>query len=591
MKQFFKFMFASMLGFILSLVIFIFIIAALIGSAISSASSDETVIVDKESILHITFKQPLQDRSSDNPFENFDFTSFKASSQPGINDIIKTIHKAASDPNINGIYLDLAGLSGGLASYEEVRNALLKFKESKKFIYAYSDYYTQGSYYVASTADQIWVNPSGVVDFRGLSVEMPFLKGLLAKLEVEPQIIRHGKFKSAIEPFILDKMSDENRNQVATYVDAFWNHFVQQISSSRKIEVATLETMADSLWLQTAADALKYKMVDKVGYKDEFLSLLASKTGKSTSDDLKMVALKKYVKVQVKEEKKEFTRDKIAVIFASGDITGGRGEKDQIGSESLAETIRKARLDDKVKAVVLRVNSPGGDALASEVIWRETMLCKKAKPLVISMGDVAASGGYYISCAADTIVAQPNTITGSIGVFGVLFNAQKMFNNKLGVTFDSYETGPFANTGTMTRPLTEAEKTMLQNSVERVYSIFTTRVSEGRQLPLTFVDSIGQGRVWSGVDALQLGLVDVLGGLDDAIQIAARMAKVTNYRISELPEHKEPFAQFMEDLSGEMETRYLQFKFGDQLETFRYASKLLEYKGVQARLPMVIKVD
>ena len=584
-------MFASMLGVFLSLILLFFILAGIIGAMVSSASSDKESKIEAGTVLHIYFKAPIQDRSSDNPFENFDFSSFKSTAQPGLNDIVKNIQKASSDPDISGIYLDLSGISGGMAVMEEIRNALLDFKESKKFIVAYSDYYSQGAYYVASVSDKIWVNPEGVVDFRGFSSEMPFLKGMLAKLEVEPQVIRHGKFKSAIEPFILDKMSEENKQQVATYVNAFWNHFVTEIAASRKIDEAQLHLIADSILIQSAEDALTYKMVDKIGYKDEFLADLASKTSKTEIDDIKFVNLNRYTKTKSTAPAKEFTRDKIAVIYASGDIVGGKGASDQIGSDALSETIRKARLDDKVKAVVLRVNSPGGDALASEVIWREALLCKQSKPFIVSMGDVAASGGYYISCMADTIVAQPNTITGSIGVFGLLFSARDMFKNKLGVTFDGYETGPYANTGTMTRPLTAGERNVLQNSVERVYDTFTKRVADGRKMSQADVDSIGQGRVWSGIDALQIGLVDVLGGLDDAVAIAAKKAAITNYRVSEMPEQKEPLQQFMEELSGDVETRYLKSKLGSDFELIRYANELMNWKGIQARLPFSVVIN
>jgi protease-4 len=584
-------MFASMLGVFLSLILMFFILAGIIGAMVSSASSDETAKLESGTVLHVYFKAPIQDRTSDNPFENFDFSSFKSTAQPGLNDIIKNIQKASTDPDISGIYLDLSGISGGMAVMEEIRNALLEFKESKKFIVAYADYYTQGAYYIASVSDKIWVNPEGVVDFRGFSSEMPFLKGMLAKLEVEPQVIRHGKFKSAIEPFILDKMSDENKQQVATYVNAFWNHFVTEIAASRKIDVAQLHVIADSVLVQSAEDALTYKMVDKIGYKDEFLTDLASKTSKTEIDDIKFVNLNRYTKTKSTAPAKEFTRDKVAVIYASGDIVGGKGAADQIGSDALSETIRKARLDEKVKAVVLRVNSPGGDALASEVIWREALLCKQSKPFIVSMGDVAASGGYYISCMADTIVAQPNTITGSIGVFGLLFNAKEMFNNKLGVNFDGYETGPYANTGTMTRPLTEGERRILQNSVERVYDTFTKRVADGRKMSQPDVDSIGQGRVWSGIDALQIGLVDVLGGLDDAVAIAAKKAGITNYRVSEMPEQKEPLQQFMEELSGDVETRYLKSKLGSDFELVKYANEIMNWKGIQARLPFSVVIN
>jgi len=583
MRQFFKFMFASMLGFILSVVLLFFIVAAIFAAIISSASDDKEVVTKAGTVLHVYFHYPVKDRTSKNPFEQFDFSSFRNVSQPGLNDILANIKKASQDPNISGIYLDLAGLQSGLAVIEDIREQLKEFKKSGKFILAYSDYYTQGSYYLASVADEIWVNPLGVVEFKGLKVEIPFIKGLLAKLEVEPQIIRHGKFKSAIEPLILDKMSEENRLQVATFVNAFWNKYLVGISESRKIDKAVLENIADSLLIQTSADALQHGFVTRTGYKDEFLARLNSRLGKSPDEKIALINLKKYTRV-TSGEKKPFTRDKIAVIYADGDIVDGKGNADQIGSESLSDLIRKARTDEKVMAVVMRVNSPGGSALASEVIWREVDLCRKVKPFVVSMGNVAASGGYYISCAADTIVAQPNTVTGSIGVFGLIFNAQKLFNNKLGITFDTYKTGPFADMGDMTRPVTDTEKMVYQNAVERIYDVFTKRVATGRNLSQADVDSIGQGRVWSGTDAHKLGLVDVMGGLNDAIDIAAKMSNLDNYRIYELPEEKDAFVQIMEELSGEAESRMIRYKLGDYFTYYQAYESLKTFSGLQARM-------
>jgi len=591
MKQFFKFMFASMLGFLLTIFIFFFISIWIIGALVSSASSKKTVKVEKGTILHMNFKAPIVDRSSGNPFDNFDFNSFSASKQPGLNELLKSLDNAAQDPHIEGIYLDLSGLEGGMATVEELRDGLLEFKKSKKFIYAYSDFYSQGSFYLASVSDQIWLNPEGVVEFKGMAAQIPFFKGLLNKLEIEPQVIRHGKFKSAIEPFILDKMSDENREQLAKYVNSFWTHMVTEISVSRKLDAQQVMMIADSLKLQTAEDALNYKFIDKIGFKDEFLALLQEKTSAKKSDDIKFVSLNKYSKAEVDANKKEFTRDKIAVIYASGTIVSGKGEANEIGSESLSQTIRKAREDDKVKAVVLRVNSPGGDALASEVIWREMELCKKVKPVVVSMGDVAASGGYYISCGADTIVAQPNTVTGSIGVFGLFFNLQKMFDSKLGVTFDTYRTGQYSDIGSGIRSLTDAERQIFQNAVERVYGTFTKRVSDGRKMPVADVDSLGQGRVWSGTDALASGLVDVMGGLDDAVKIAANMAGVSNYRLSELPEEKDPVKQIMEEISGDVETRWVKYQMGDQFFFYKSAKSVLKMQGIQTRLMYDLSID
>lgn len=577
-----------MLGVFLSLILLIFLFAGIIAIMVNVAGGKE-IKVSPGTILHIDLEYPLVDRSTDNPFESFDFTTMQSRSQPGLNDIVKNLEKASKDPNINGIFLDLSGDLGGMASMEELRNALMAFKKSGKYIFSYSDYYTQDNYYLASVSDKIWLNPEGEVDFRGMAAQLPFIKGLLEKLEIEPQVIRHGKFKSAIEPFIQDRMSDENREQIARYVDSFWNHIIREISFSRKINTDSLAEAANNLTLQTAQDALQIGLIDHIGYRDEFLDTLRNKSSKKKAEKLKFVTLSKYTHAPETGIEREFTRDKIAVIYAAGNIVQGKGNTDDIGGLSLSETIRKARENKNIKAVVLRVNSPGGDALASEVIWREVALCRKEKPVIVSMGDVAASGGYYISCAADRIVAQPNTITGSIGVFGILFNAGNMFKNKLGITFDQYKTGNFSDLGNMTRALTEAERNIIQNSVERVYATFTKRVSEGRNIPIADVDSIGQGRIWTGVDALAIGLVDTLGGLEDAIAIAAGKAKITNYRITELPEKKDPFQQLMTEITEGTEARFLQHRLGEHYSLYRELEYLSRYDGIQARLPFMLE--
>jgi protease-4 len=333
------------------------------------------------------------------------------------------------------------------------------------------------------------------------------------------------------------------------------------------------------------------KLVDKLGYFDEFTSALNAKLGKGSSDKINFITLSKYNKVQESMKGKPFAKDKIAVIYAVGEIEGGDGGDDKIGSEELSAAIREARLDDKVKAIVMRVNSPGGSAIASEVIWREVVLAKKAKPFIISMGDVAASGGYYIACAADTIVAQPNTITGSIGVFGLMFNAQNMLKNKLGITTDSYKTSQYADLGTVLRPMTPSERMMIQHSVDKVYTTFTQRVADGRHMTPAAVDSMGQGRVWSAIDAKRIGLVDVLGGLDDAIKIAAKKAKLDNYRIKELPEEKEPFQAIMEGISGDAETWYMQNKLGVDYRYWNAANEILKIQGIQARSMYDVKFE
>ncbi|HEX5001377.1 MAG TPA: signal peptide peptidase SppA [Bacteroidia bacterium] len=591
MKQFFKFMFASMLGFFLCIVLFIFIAGAFTASLVSSATKGSETHVGPGTVLHLKFDETIEDRVSNNPLRNFDISKLSGSSQLGLHDIIRNIKKAESDPNINGLYLDLSGFSSGAAFARELRDALLAFRKTKKFILTYADAYSQGAYYAASVANEIWVHPEGMVEFKGFASQTPYLKGLLSKLEIEPQIIRHGKYKSAVEPFLLDKMSDESREQVAAYVESFWTVFVDDIGSARNIDPTILRNIADSMLVRTPDAALTYKLVDKVGYFDEFLSEVQERNGNKTDELPEFISMNKYDKVVEKNSNKTFTRDRIAVIYASGDIVGGEGKDDEIGGADMAKTIRKARLDDHIKAVVLRVNSPGGDALASDVVWREVSLCRKAKPFIVSMGNVAASGGYYISCAADTIVAEPNTITGSIGVFGLMFNLQKMFSNKLGITFDGYKTSPFADIGTMSRPMTEKERMIITGWVEKVYSTFVKRVADGRHLPEATVDSLAQGRVWSGTDAKNAGLVDVLGGLDTAIEIAAHKAGITNYRIKELPEQKDPFVSLLEDISGEAQTRWVQYTIGDKFEMVQSAEKLSRTQGVQARELFNLRID
>ncbi|HND70587.1 MAG TPA: signal peptide peptidase SppA, partial [Bacteroidia bacterium] len=438
MKQFLKYVLATLTGLILFCLLTFFLFAVMLGSAFKK----EVVEVKNNSVLKIEFKMPIAERSDNNPFRNLNFSTLKASKQPGLNDIISNIEKAEKDDNIKGILLNLNSFEAGYATTTEIRNALVKFKKSGKFLFAYAEYYSTKAYYLASAADKIYVHPEGAVDFKGLYAQLMFMKGALDKLEIEPEIIRHGKFKSAIEPFILDKMSPENKEQVATFINSIWETISSEIAESRKISREALEQISDSLSAENAKDALRLKLVDQLCYKDELEKILAEKSDVK-EDEINYISLNKYNEAVVKSDKK-FTTDRIAVIYAVGDIVSGSGEDDQVGSDRIAAAIKKARLDDKVKAIVLRVNSPGGSALASDVIWRETKLAKEKKPFIVSMGNLAASGGYYISCLADTIVAQRTTITGSIGVFGLLFNAQKLLNNKLGLTFDTYKTGPYA---------------------------------------------------------------------------------------------------------------------------------------------------
>ena len=573
-----------MLGSLLAFVAFLIIMALIIAGIASSFGEDEPIAIKEGSVLILDLENGLTDRANENPFENFDINSFSSKSKVGLNHLLEDLKKASTDKDVKGIYLEMSSLPAGMASVEEVRNAILEFNKSGKFSIAYGETFTQKSYYLASACKKVYLHPTGDLEWKGLGTEMMFFKGLLNKLEVEPEVIRHGKFKSAIEPFILDKMSPENREQTATYVFALWNKMLSGVSDQRKIETSQLNEIANGYKVRKAKDALELKFVDKLVYKDEVLEEIRTLSGAKTAEKIAWVKLSKYHKAPLME-KKSLSDPKIAVIYASGEIESGKGSAESIGSETLAKAIRKAREDEKVKAIVLRVNSPGGSALASEVIWREMNLAKKVKPVVVSMGDVAASGGYYISAPASKIYAEPNTITGSIGVFGLLLNAQKMLNNKLGITIDTLGTNKFANFGSITRPLTAEERNILQGSVEDVYSIFVQRVSEGRKLSTAAVDSIGQGRVWSGTDAKRIGLIDEFGGLNDAIAEAAKMAKTKKYRVVELPELKDPIEELVKEISGDVEAKYLQWKLGENYQLMKAVERIQHYNGIYTLLP------
>jgi protease-4 len=591
MKQFFKFMFASALGLVFGIFL-LFVILAGIGA---SMGDKQTVEVKDKSVLHIKLDFEIKERSANNPFGNIDPMTFEQKPSVGLNDILSSLENAANDDKIKGVYLDMQSIPAGMATIEEIRNALLRFKESGKWIVSYSEVYSQKAYYLASVSDELWLNPQGMVEWKGLGAQMMFMKGMFEKLEIEPQIIRYGKFKSAVEPLILDKMSESNRMQTMTYMSDLWNKMLRGISEGRGKTVEELDGFAQNATIQNGKDALENGLVDELLFKDQVMDKLRTKLEIEKEDEkINFIGLAKYKdapKAKGEDDDKASKKEKIALIYAVGSIEGGEGDDETIGSEKISAEIRKARLDDKIKAIVLRVNSPGGSALASDVIWREVVLAKAAKPVIVSMGDVAASGGYYIACAADSIVAQPNTITGSIGVFGVLMNAEKLINNKLGIMVDTVKTNRFADIGTPLRALTPLERDIIQNGVNEIYLDFITKVAEGRGMKVADVDSIGQGRVWSGEDALEIGLVDKLGGIGDAIKIAANMAKLENYRIVEFPVQKDPMQAIMEELTGKGEEVFLKHRLGQYYEYVKDVEELMRMEGVQARLPYQLYID
>ena len=581
MKSFFKFTFASFLGMALfMIVLIIFIISVAAGS-----SSKEPFVVKDNSIIKIKLSKGVVDRASENPMENFNFQAMKTDNKMGLNTILKQLDFAKTDDKIKGIYLDLTSIPAGVATMEEIREALADFKSSGKFIIAYADYYTQKTYYLASVANKVYVNPEGLVELKGLNAEVMFYTAALKKIGVEPIIIRHGKFKSAVEPFMLTAMSEANKEQTSTFIGTIWNNILDAISQSRGISIDELNRFADEMLINDAKSSLEYKLVDGLKYKDEIQQELMDSVGVTEFDDVEFISLNQYKDATKVNPDKKPTKDKIAIIYATGEIGMGEGGNSKIGSDGTSEQIRIARKDSSVKAIVLRVNSPGGSALASDIIWREMVLAKDIKPVIVSMGDVAASGGYYIACPADRIFASKNTITGSIGVFGLMWNANELMNN-IGVSVDGYKTNAHSDLGSTSRPMTEDEKAVIQKSVVDIYGTFISHVGEGRGMTTADVDSIGQGRVWSGVNAIEIGLIDEFGGLKAAIDFAAEKASLENYRIMELPKQKDFVEELISEFMGNTKASILEESLGMSYKYYNGLNKILHTKGVQARMPM-----
>lgn len=585
--QFLKFTLASILGVMIAGLLLFFVTIGIISAMVSV--SDQPIQIEGNSVLLLKFDHQIVDRSHKNPLEDFDFGIFQGNKTVGLNDILDCVRKAKTDANISGIYLNPMDIQAGMGTVEEIRAALKDFKTSGKFIYAYGEYMTQKAYYLSTVADSLVLNPQGTVDFRGLGGERMFYKKALEKLGVEVQIVRHGKFKAAVEPFLLEKMSDENRLQTETYLKSIWNEMLTDISASRKMGFDELNDIADMVASFRKADfALQKNLVDRLKYKDEVIDDLKKLTGTSAKDDVKAVEIFKYVKVPEKREG-GLARKKIAVIYASGSIDSGTSEND-IKSEDLSRAIREARRDSSIKAIVLRINSPGGSAYGSEVIWREVKLAAETKPVIASMGDVAASGGYYIAAAADTIMADRTTITGSIGIFGMIPNAQKLLVDKLGITSDVVTTNEHSDMISVTRPMTPFERDLMQQTIEAGYDTFISRVAEGRSMDKTAVDEIGQGRVWAAVNAKEIKLIDVYGGLNDAIELAKKMAKLETYRIVNLPKLKDPIEELIKEMSGSAKAGFMKDELGENYKYYEQMRSFLLQKGVQARMPYDIEI-
>lgn len=588
MRQFLKYVLATLVGLLIfSFIGFLFLFSL---SALLSSAADSQTIVSERSVLKLDLNKPIRERGFDNPFSGFGPFSGE-SDVVGVINLKEALANAKEDPNIKGVFLKAEYPQAGWASLEEIRNALLDFRKSKKFVYAYGEVVTEKGYYLASAADKIYVNPAGMVEWNGLNAELTFFKGTLDKLGIKPEIFRVGEYKSAIEPFVRENMSDPNRLQVSSFLNSVNSHFVTNVSASRSIPAATLKRLADSLSIQTPGDALKAKLITNVAYFDEFEGDIRKQLGIDEKKKIAYVSLSKYEKAE-KYIKEGDINKRIAVIVAEGDIVDGKSGDNNIGSETISAEIRKARLDDKVKAIVLRINSPGGSAMASDVMWREIELTKKVKPIIASMSDYAASGGYYMAMGCDKIVAEPNTITGSIGVFSLLFNTESFFKDKLGVTYDRVNTNQNSDFPSVTHEMSPFQKQVLQRSTERIYAVFTRKVAEGRKLPVDSVRKIASGRVWTGIQGKANGLVDQLGGLNDAIKLAASSAKLKegDYRIKYQPRQKEFIEELFSSFSDNEETK-LAAQLGDLAPYVKYLQKLKTMQGVQARLPFEMKIE
>lgn len=591
MKSFLKYTLATIVGIFLSFVVLFGLLGAIAG--IASSFADKEVTVKENSILKLKFNKPIVDHTTENPFENFDFGSFQVKTSLGLDDILKNLEKAAADDDIKGIYLELSFIQSGYANLKEVRDALLDFKESGKFIIAYAENYNQATYYLASVADELYQFPEGDFELRGLYTELAFFKGALEKLGVDAQIFRGpgNKYKSAVEPFMYDKMSESSREQVSRFLDVFWSEWREQVASGRSLSPDSLHAWADDVKVRFPSDAKELGLLDDLLYASDIEALLKEKTEREEDDELEFISISKYNKVKDPNKPKSWkVKEKIAVIYAEGGIVSGSGEQGEIGSASLTKQIKDAAEDSTIKAIVLRVNSPGGSALASEVIWKATQEAKKEKPFIVSMGNLAASGGYYISCGADKIYADPNTITGSIGVFAMIPNLQEMMNDKLGVTFDGVKTNRKADLITVSKPIDDEGRAIIEEGIAHIYDLFIQRVSDGRGIEIEMVDSIARGRVWAGSDALENRLVDELGGLNAAIAFAQEQAGLEEYRIKAYPEKKDPFQQIIEELEGQAKMRIVQEVLGQDYDIYRQLNAIRDMKGYQARLPYEIKV-
>ena len=574
--------------------IFIFFMIFFFGIIIISAiagNSEDTVKVKENSIIELDLSKVSLDYAGKTNYKDFNY--FEAH-HDGVTDILNAIEAAKTDDKIKGISILNNQSQLGLAQSKSVRDKLEEFKKLGKFVYAYANYFTQGEYYLNSVANQIYLNPVGEVDFKGLSSEILYMKELQEKSGVKFEVIRHGKYKSAVEPFLAQEMSPENREQMTVLLNSVWGTIVSDIAKSRKLTVAQLDAIANTLGARTPELALANKLVDKVAYEDEYHNMIRAKLKVDKKEKYNIVSITDYAKKAASTVEDYSKDDIIAVIYAQGEIAGGEGDVNVIGEGSIKRSLEEARKDDDVKAIVLRVNSPGGSALTSELIWREIEITKKVKPVVVSMGNYAASGGYYIAANADRIFAEPNTITGSIGVFGMLPNMNQLGKN-IGINAEQVQTHANASGYSVFEPIDENFKGYVLESIEKTYATFLKRVADGRKMTTTQVDSIAQGRVWTGIDAHKLGLVDEIGGLEDAIKYAAKLGKTTSYRTENFPEYEKNFEDFLANFTGiamfKTKEQLLKEQLGEEgFQMLEQIKRVKSRKGIQAIMPYEISI-
>ncbi len=582
--SFFKSVLSTLTGLVIFSLVVFFAFAIFIAALVAS-SSDEPPKVSENTVLYLNLNGYIKERVAEDPFAEI----FPESSESYI-PLLKTLDAIAAakdDGNIKGIYIESGYAGGGPAAMHEIRSALEDFKSEGKFIYSYGEYYTEGNYYIASVADEVFLNPIGNLEFNGLSMNVTYFTGLFEKLGIEAQIFRVGDYKSAVEPFMRKSMSDENREQLTAIAESIYTNYLTNISTSRGIEPAELRSISDEMKVRNSDDALQYGLVTRLGYESDLKDAIKDKLGLSQSDDINFYKLSNYMKTL----SSGYSSKRVAVIVAEGEIVGGKGDTETVGSEKFVKAIRDARESDRVKAVVIRVNSPGGSMMASDVMWKEIMLTKAEKPVIASMSSLAASGGYYLSMPCDTIVAQPMTITGSIGIFGMLPNMEKLLEDKLGINNESVTTGKYSNLYRVTKGLNPQEKAIIQSSVNRGYETFTTKAAEGRNMPVEDLKAVASGRVWTGEQAKANGLVDILGSYDDAVTLAAELAGIgDDYQITYYPALKSKWEE-MFGFSADAKAYFLKNQYGVFADYIDEIKDLEKYEGIQARMPFDLIIE